>query len=571
MRFEEEEFNVDALPSSTTIRFYNLALILVLTVYYSGYYLSIGYLKASIGDFYAGLIMVFMLIFLSAVIYWLMPALLIHRKGLAAAENCQLSGLITRVNELADRLKVPYPAIYIEPNARRQHAQVFGFQRKPMLRIDKGLVRVLTRRPDLFDAVVLHELSHILNRDIFYAYAARSLVWASVLLTVPAIGIRGYLFFNALLELPLEWVREASWIVTGTWILQNLWRFLQNIGLFLPFFAIIAIEYARLIRIREHYADWWAGQHGASHTLLAIFSERQKQLPLPHKRFLVKHPSPSERTTFLRTPLTQVCRFSAGDFFLSGLLIVVVGHMISNMQTDFVSLFYANYEEVSSSEQLVKLLSSVDTEIIWAWVVSFLLMLLVAGGFASSLSIIISRYCLGCWLKSLPTRKIIIGALPGLAAGTIGAGVGEFISPRTLAAIDFFEKPLGDAIFYGTSMFCFGVLGLLYFLIIVRVTVPWIQGRRAPRWGTIAICGAGYLLINLSVLVAPLFPWNQYYLAKLTLLYSNTGLEPIALVISDFLSLVGISICLTWLLSRSRRKSTKFDGVPYWLRIGASC
>ncbi len=75
----------------------------------------------------------------------------------------QAPGLYRMVQRLSDRAQIPMPAVYIMPT---QSANAFATGRDPdhaAVAVTQGIVALLS--DDELEAVIAHELSHILNRD----------------------------------------------------------------------------------------------------------------------------------------------------------------------------------------------------------------------------------------------------------------------------------------------------------------------------------------------------------------------------------------------------------------------
>jgi Zn-dependent protease with chaperone function len=76
------------------------------------------------------------------------------------------------------------PVTLVDRTAPTASAVVFGSDRRPVLRLDAGLIAVQAEEPARFDAVILHEFAHIRARDITITYATVALWRAFVALVL---------------------------------------------------------------------------------------------------------------------------------------------------------------------------------------------------------------------------------------------------------------------------------------------------------------------------------------------------------------------------------------------------
>jgi Zn-dependent protease with chaperone function len=198
------------------------------------------------------------------------------------------------------------PKIVIDRLAPTAGAAVFGSTRKPILRINGGLLTKLHSNPALFDAVILHELAHIRNLDITITYASVS-IWRVfiALVALPAL-LSDILYTPSAIQGP--WARTEISIIPFNQI---------------SVFVLIALTYlARLevLRSRELYADQTAAHWGADPSPWAV--------PEPIRHLRAKfwnrvsvlwrtHPDPVERRSILTDP-EGLFRLRLLQFFLTG-------------------------------------------------------------------------------------------------------------------------------------------------------------------------------------------------------------------------------------------------------------
>ncbi|MEM5853691.1 MAG: M48 family metalloprotease [Candidatus Aenigmatarchaeota archaeon] len=78
------------------------------------------------------------------------------------------------IKDLCSEMKVQIPiSFYVDDPG--VNAIAFGFRKKPFLLVSSGLCEKLETFPKLVETVVIHELSHIKNNDIFFHEIAESL------------------------------------------------------------------------------------------------------------------------------------------------------------------------------------------------------------------------------------------------------------------------------------------------------------------------------------------------------------------------------------------------------------
>ncbi|MFC1406041.1 MULTISPECIES: M48 family metalloprotease [Streptacidiphilus] len=90
-----------------------------------------------------------------------------------------------RVQELAAGRVTQVPRLFVVPGAATRSAAVFGTNGSPRLVLDGGLVASHATDPKTFDAVVLHELAHVANRDLTVTYGTVAL-WRTFIVVVIA-------------------------------------------------------------------------------------------------------------------------------------------------------------------------------------------------------------------------------------------------------------------------------------------------------------------------------------------------------------------------------------------------
>ncbi|GAB3954674.1 hypothetical protein GCM10027614_62150 [Micromonospora vulcania] len=181
------------------------------------------------------------------------------------AELCQRHGLSGR---RVPRLWVAGPAV--------RHAFTTAVPgRRPTIVIPARLALDLG---DKFDAVVTHEIAHVLARDVSWVSAVRGPTW----LFVPLFALAG--------------APRIRWAGLPPSMIRPL------LGFALLAVAVVVLA-AALLRLREFEADHYAAAAGAETGLVALFSRAappRPTQPLPWaRRVLARHPDPANRARSL--------------------------------------------------------------------------------------------------------------------------------------------------------------------------------------------------------------------------------------------------------------------------------
>jgi Zn-dependent protease with chaperone function len=204
------------------------------------------------------------------------------RVAAALADCCRLAGL-------------PRPPVFVvaglDPSV---DAAAFGRLGQAYVALTAGLLVQATRNPQAFRALVLHELGHVANGDIWKSGLLTAMWQAFLFIGLPVVVKTGGL--SALIFL----VRT----VTGPLVL-------------------VALSLRAILRARELYADArvvsWAGQAPIGAALAGLSGR-----PTPWwRRVLGFHPSAAERIYELHQP-TRLFRTGAWDVFATGLAAALV-------------------------------------------------------------------------------------------------------------------------------------------------------------------------------------------------------------------------------------------------------
>ncbi|MFB7592806.1 M48 family metallopeptidase [Streptomyces sp. NPDC056169] len=162
--------------------------------------------------------------------------------------------LLAQLRELCAATDVASPPrVVIDPTATSVSAVVFGRTRRPVVCLHGGLLAVRRSDPKRFQAVLLHELAHIANRDITLTYLTVAL-WR---------------VFLALVLLP--YVLCLGYVMYGVVANGDMPRLDRSAALAVVMVVLLYLTRSDTLRSREIYADltaarWGADPHGWSVT-----------------------------------------------------------------------------------------------------------------------------------------------------------------------------------------------------------------------------------------------------------------------------------------------------------------
>ena len=135
----------------------------------------------------------------------------------------------------------------------------------------------------LFDAIVLHELGHIKNKDVRKAYFTRGLAGAYMCtIGLVLLLLHGLVLTNLI---------RLNWCSRGTWFCMSFASktLAGNTLAYIPMAIIVTVSYALFLKIRENRADYFASCFGARAQLIRIFAGVVlSQRNLPHHKSMVE-------------------------------------------------------------------------------------------------------------------------------------------------------------------------------------------------------------------------------------------------------------------------------------------
>ncbi|MGB1241121.1 MAG: M48 family metalloprotease [Chitinophagales bacterium] len=247
------------------------------------------------------------------------------------------------VKETIERLIVKPIQFFTNNKIFSQNAQVFGFAKNICVRLDRGLFVLAKKDPKLFKTVLLHELSHIINKDIRITYLTES-IWMTCLkyVTFPYIVISAItMFFNY----------ETNHEPFLSSILIYFQELLLQITPILFIVSMLFLSKVSVIKIREFYADLRCCSFGMLSHLKEIFKKAEA------KRYRLSHPTNLQRLQIINAP-HKIFNFKPFLFLIIGLFTGALFTSMDNLYKS-ISLPIESVNNLKKSAQANELLNKV--------------------------------------------------------------------------------------------------------------------------------------------------------------------------------------------------------------------
>jgi len=277
---------------------------------------------------------VLIIFFLTYYIYRRLPAGIIRKNRLELIPDTDVIEILDMLKKKSGlTLNINY---YVNGNIRDFSAQVFGAGNKIYLKAGRGLIKIMLKKNfDMFENIILHEFSHIKNKDIGKTYFAGSFLKTPFLITLITASA---VMFYALIK------NITGKIISGDYtVLSLLGKISIYLNLFLQIAALLLllfVVFRMLIRSREYYADLRAASLKSPGTIISYFKKASERIPA--KNFFEKlygfHPSlklryetladpvkifrPSEKILFINTLVSYI--FFAGAFIYGLSLLLMI-------------------------------------------------------------------------------------------------------------------------------------------------------------------------------------------------------------------------------------------------------
>jgi Zn-dependent protease with chaperone function len=393
--------------------------------------------------------------------------------------------------------------------------QAFGLPGQYVIRLGRRMPLLLRKAPDLFNAIVLHELAHIVNGDIGRAYYARALVRVASIIAV--IG-----YFIGMLGFVITTFRGGMGGVAALLLSQIILIVQLAASL-----AILALLYRSILRVREVYADWRAALWGSRDGLAQVLKNNlAKEAPLKGRlaQTLRFHPSSEERREALKDPNTLFA-LSGGIPFYTGLLLSIT---FACMNYPFAAVgileirlfieFYSLYSVYASQNPTILLILIGMLSLVTMLAVVLLPLALMGVLVGGTLGLQIQREGLGELVSGHASGWRGYGRLLGTAAlFVIGMQLGFLIAPSPFAQFNpFVAFPPQALIRYvqwvgEVLLWMVGVwIAMWVWMVFVRAASRSVLGRHRgasiPRLKRVLLSFPFTLL--LALVIVPAYVWQ---------------------------------------------------------------
>lgn len=216
---------------------------------------------------------VLIIFFLTYYIYRRLPAGIIRKNRLELIPDTDVIEILDMLKKKSGlTLNINY---YVNGNIRDFSAQVFGAGNKIYLKAGRGLMKIMLKKNfDMFENIILHEFSHIKNKDIGKTYFAGSFLKTPFLITLITASA---VMFYALIK------NITGKIISGDYtVLSLLGKISVYLNLFLQIAALLLllfVVFRMLIRSREYYADLRAASLKSPGTIISYFKKAGERIP----------------------------------------------------------------------------------------------------------------------------------------------------------------------------------------------------------------------------------------------------------------------------------------------------
>ncbi|MER5360077.1 M48 family metalloprotease [Streptomyces sp. NPDC002785] len=219
--------------------------------------------------------------------YWLLPVYRLRRRRLRplrADANPDIQRTVTELVAFAElRCRVRF---VVDRRDQGLTGLAFGRVGRRYVMLGDGLLRLHSRDPEAFRAIVLHELAHLRNRDVDIAF----------------LTLMCYRLFAFALAIPMAVTAPLSllvgWMLMPTQVIYQLLLIVAQCALAVT----VAHASSAVLRSRELYADarvamWTRGAHSLRRLLAAQYGVERTA---PRRRlFRRTHPSAAQRLAAL--------------------------------------------------------------------------------------------------------------------------------------------------------------------------------------------------------------------------------------------------------------------------------
>jgi Zn-dependent protease with chaperone function len=166
-----------------------------------------------------GLLGVGVLLVVAAAIFLAQPWWYRRRRHLTELTGAGTADLVRRLEGVRQRAGTGPVVWLLQPLDTRLSAFAFGRPRRRFVAISGGAAVAAVRKPAAFDAVILHELAHIKNRDIDQTYLALAIWRAFVVAALLPLAV--LLIFTRVLSEPQQLIWRVAVTALIVYSLRN--------------------------------------------------------------------------------------------------------------------------------------------------------------------------------------------------------------------------------------------------------------------------------------------------------------------------------------------------------------
>lgn len=264
------------------------------------------------------LISALLLFAVATMIFLWYPNYLKTRSNYNPIDSEKLHAFHQYVQNVSSSLLKNSPKVLITSSLMTANAQAFGTGIKNFLKLDGGLRLLQMKSKRMFDAILHHELGHIINKDLAKTYYSVSIWYAVIgIFALPLIGLLLVVFYQGVF---LKFsVREINVGVISDILLQNLPQLLKAIAQMILLFGTVIFFRNSVLKFREYFADIRAETFGYKDELLNILSKVREKKRSVLDRIKSYHPTSAERSSILHDP-SGLFSISLAMSFFTGVL-----------------------------------------------------------------------------------------------------------------------------------------------------------------------------------------------------------------------------------------------------------
>jgi len=240
-----------------------------------------------------------------------------RRRHLTELTGAGAADLVNRLEGVRQRAGTGPVVWLLQPFDARLSAFAFGWPRRRFVAISGGAAVAAVRKPAAFDAVIMHELAHIKNRDIDQTYLALAIWRAFVVAALLPLAV--LLIFSRVLSEPQQLIWRVAVTALIVYSLRN-----------------------AILRSREFDADARARQLDPGTALGTVLAGMPARTGRRIRHLGWTHPSGQERAAALLDP-APLYRFGFWDGLAVGLVAALgasAAHEILVLLTTAVGIRY---------------------------------------------------------------------------------------------------------------------------------------------------------------------------------------------------------------------------------------